>query len=75
MLWSFFAVRIKLAKIFFYAIVNFSLLFNFLCQQRKLQRNCIALEKGLLPTAITQFLFKGDGCAVGSFSNVEKETN
>ena len=30
---SFFTVRIKLAKIFFYAIVNFSLLFNFLCQQ------------------------------------------
>ncbi|MBQ6712511.1 MAG: hypothetical protein IJN28_01815, partial [Selenomonadales bacterium] len=24
---------------------------------RKLQRNCIALEKGLLPTVITQFLF------------------
>ena len=54
----FFAVRIKLAKPSLSQGHHSSHLFNFLCQQRKLQRNCIALEKGLLSTAITQILFQ-----------------
>ena len=55
---SFLIVRIEIAKYALLLADSSSLLFNFLCRQRKLQRKRIALEKGLLSTAITQFLFQ-----------------